>query len=297
VENRRRRRGWKRLLLVGAPGAAALLLFACSEATSPTAAGTRVSDIEPLDDSAPSKPHKDKDPASPPAPREKKEKDPDGASPKPSPAEASSPRPRRPSASVTRVVDGDTIEVTRPGGSEDVRLIGIDTPETVHPTVPVECFGPKASSFTNRSLLGRRVRLEFDEERRDHYGRLLAYVWLDGKLFNKVLVERGYAEVTIYEPNDAHEGALYAAESRARSTHRGAWGACRGGGGGGSDSPGPEAGSPGGGSKCDPNYKGGCIPVYPPDIDCDDVTASNFRSVGTDPHGFDADGDRVACEG
>jgi micrococcal nuclease len=194
------------------------------------------------------------------------------------------------------VVDGDTIEVSRGSRTDSVRLIGIDTPETVHPTVPVECFGPQASSFTTNTLLGESVRLEFDDERRDQYDRLLAYVWLDGKLFNEVLVARGYAEVTIYEPNDAYEGSLYSAQSRARSGDRGAWAACpAGGGGGGPDE--EKVAPPAGGGNCDPNYKGACIPVYPPDIDCDDAGATNFRSTGTDPHGFDGDSDGVACEG
>jgi micrococcal nuclease len=276
---------------------AALLLPACSERSSPSPTAERLSDRDLYKESAPEERDKDKDSASRPGPRKKKEKEPGSTRPKPAPAEAPGPRPRRSPAAVTRVVDGDTIEVARHGGTEDVRLIGIDTPETVHPSVPVECFGPRASSFTSDSLLGRSVRLEFDDERRDHYGRLLAYVWLDGTLFNEVLVARGYAEVTIYEPNDAHEDELYAAQSKARSAHRGAWAACHGGGGNGSGSSGPKAGSPGGGAKCDPNYKGACIPVYPPDVDCDDVAATDFRSVGTDPHGFDADGDGVACEG
>ena len=85
---------------------------------------------------------------------------------------------------VTRVVDGDTIEVNYRGSIVDIRLIGVDTPETVHPTEPVECFGPAASRFTTASLTEETVRLEFDVERRDYYGRLLAYVWDDGKLFN-----------------------------------------------------------------------------------------------------------------
>ena len=76
---------------------------------------------------------------------------------------------------VTRVVDGDTIEVRLGGRVEDVRLIGVDTPETVKPDTPVQCFGPRASHFTQRRLDGRRVRLVFGAERRDVYGRLLAY--------------------------------------------------------------------------------------------------------------------------
>lgn len=101
---------------------------------------------------------------------------------------------------VTRVVDGDTIEVQR-GGMIDVRLIGMDTPESVHPSEPVECHGPAAAELTKRSLEGDMVRLELDVERRDRYGRTLAYVWDDARLFNQVLVERGFATVSTYPPN------------------------------------------------------------------------------------------------
>jgi endonuclease YncB( thermonuclease family) len=80
-------------------------------------------------------------------------------------------------AVVTRVVDGDTVEARVEGEVEDVRLIGVDTPETVKPGEPVECFGPQASRFSHRTLEGRRVRLIFGEERRDVYGRLLAYAY------------------------------------------------------------------------------------------------------------------------
>src|SRR6266516_5996740 len=81
-------------------------------------------------------------------------------------------------AFVTRVIDGDTIEAQIGGRVEDVRLIGVDTPETVKPDTPVQCFGPRASDFTHRLLEGRRVRLVLGAERRDVYGRLLAYVYL-----------------------------------------------------------------------------------------------------------------------
>ena len=104
-------------------------------------------------------------------------------------------------ANVTRVIDGDTIEVALDNEIVAVRLIGIDTPETVNPTEPVECYGPAASRFTTSALEGRPVRLEFDVERLDRYGRTLAYVWLDSELFNETLVARGFAQVTTYPPN------------------------------------------------------------------------------------------------
>ena len=81
------------------------------------------------------------------------------------------------SARVVRVIDGDTIEVSIDGTEEDVRYIGVDTPETVKPGAPVQCYGPQASAANHRLVEGRTVRLVFDRERRDAYGRLLAYVY------------------------------------------------------------------------------------------------------------------------
>src|SRR3954462_13130237 len=81
-------------------------------------------------------------------------------------------------ALVPRVVDGDTVEIQFGGGREDLRLIGVDTPETVKPGPPVQCYGRRASAFTHGLLEGRRVRVDFGVERRDVYGRLLGYVRL-----------------------------------------------------------------------------------------------------------------------
>jgi endonuclease YncB( thermonuclease family) len=128
-------------------------------------------------------------------------------SPSPSPTQTASPSPSpRPktdgtNATVSRVVDGDTIETDFRGSIIDIRLIGVDTPETVHPSEPIECYGPAASKFTTRALEGERVRLEFDVERQDRYGRTLAYVWLNGKLFNQRLVRAGFANVSTFPPN------------------------------------------------------------------------------------------------
>lgn len=95
-----------------------------------------------------------------------------------------------PAQLVERVVDGDTIIVE---GVGRVSLIGVDTPETVHPNRPVEFFGKEASAFTKRLLEGKRVRLEYDQERQDRYGRTLAYVYLsDGTFVNAEIVRRGY---------------------------------------------------------------------------------------------------------
>jgi micrococcal nuclease len=140
------------------------------------------------------------------------------------------------------VVDGDTIEVRLEGRIEDVRLIGVDTPETVKPDTPVQCFGERASHFTKRRLTGRRVRLVFGVERRDVYGRLLAYVYLArwtlhlpphvqsptrGLLFNAILVRRGFARSLTIPPNDRFAPRIRRLELAAARAGRGLWGACR----------------------------------------------------------------------
>ena len=125
---------------------------------------------------------------------------------------------------VTRVVDGDTIEVSpNVEGTADVRLIGIDTPETVNPDEPVGPCGPEASAFTKEQLEGQQVELEFDEERIDPFGRALAYVFKGGELFNETLVRQGYARVTTFEPNVKYEDRVLAAEEEARAEGIGVW--------------------------------------------------------------------------
>ena len=134
--------------------------------------------------------------------------------------------PRRSPARVIRVVDGDTAEIQLEGRTLDVRFIGIDAPESVHPTEPVECFGLEASVFTERRLQGARVGLEFDVERIDPFGRTLAYVWIGSRLFNEDIVRQGYATVTTFPPNVAHLERFVEAERKARRDGLGLWSAC-----------------------------------------------------------------------
>ncbi len=135
-------------------------------------------------------------------------------------------------ATVTHVVDGDTIDVeldARPDHRERVRLIGIDTPETVKPDTPVQCYGPEAHERTAALVPpGTRVRLERDLEARDAYGRLLAYVVKasDGRMVNLELVQEGYARTLRIEPNTAHAAELAAAANAAERADLGLWGTC-----------------------------------------------------------------------
>jgi micrococcal nuclease len=129
-------------------------------------------------------------------------------------------------ALVVRAVDGDTIEARIDGEVEDVRYIGVDTPETVKPGAPVQCFGPRASDFNHHLVEGRRVRLVFGVERRDAYGRLLAYVRLGRRFVNAELVRRGLARSLTIPPNDRFAPLFRRLELRAARVGRGLWGAC-----------------------------------------------------------------------
>lgn len=129
-------------------------------------------------------------------------------------------------AYVTRAVDGDTIEARIEGLTEYVRYIGIDTPETVKPDTPVQCFGPRASRFNHRLVEGRWVRLVFGAEQRDVYGRLLAYVHLGHRFVNAILARRGLARPLTIPPNDRYAPLLRRLSLRAARAGRGLWGAC-----------------------------------------------------------------------
>jgi micrococcal nuclease len=132
----------------------------------------------------------------------------------------------RAEARVLRVIDGDTIEVSIDGAVEDVRYIGVDTPESVDPDAPVECFGREAAALNERLVAGRTVALRFDAERRDAYGRLLAYVYAGPRLVNAELVRRGYARTLTIAPNDSRARLFVRLERRAARLGRGLWATC-----------------------------------------------------------------------
>ena len=222
-------------------------------------------------------------------------------------------------AKVSRVVDGDTIEISPAvDGNGEVRLIGMDTPETKDPSEEVEPLGPEASAFATDSLTGQSVGLEFDVEREDQYGRLLAYVHLGGEMFNEILVEEGYAQAYPYDPNTRYEGRFAAAQERARTAGVGIWSltlaqqcllADRGNGIGegtpgcsgatASASSSPDASSSASASASpsapSPAPGGGGAPSGGGDIDCDQVDGPIPTPPG-DPDGLDGDGDGLACE-
>ncbi len=135
------------------------------------------------------------------------------------------------SAVVEFVIDGDTVDVVIAGEEERVRLIGIDTPESVSRDVPVQCYGKEASdALTGLLPPGTEVRVERDLEARDRYGRLLLYLHRsDDDLFiNEWLVEQGFADTLFFEPNTTYEGSFTRLRNDARAAGRGLWSACDG---------------------------------------------------------------------
>jgi micrococcal nuclease len=127
-------------------------------------------------------------------------------------------------AKVQRVSDGDTFVASVKGRRERVRVIGVDTPESVAPNTPDEPYGEEASDFAKRYLDGETVRLAGDAEPRDRYGRMLAYVWLaDGTFWNALLVAEGYAQQLTIPPNVTYAGLFRRLAAEARREDRGLW--------------------------------------------------------------------------
>jgi len=155
----------------------------------------------------------------------------DRASPTPRGTATGGPGPSGPteSATVVRIVDGDTIVVDRGRGAEKVRYIGMDTPETVKPDSPVEWMGPEASAANAALVEGRRVTLEKDVSETDRFGRLLRDVWIEKPtgwlMINLELVRTGFAAVSTYPPDVKYVDLLLAAQRQAREAGVGLWAA------------------------------------------------------------------------
>ncbi len=196
--------------------------------------------------------------------------------PKPTPRPTQKPTPRS-TFLVTRVIDGDTLEL---GNGQTVRLVGIDTPEVG------ECGYQAASDALSGLVLGKRVRLTISDEDKDQYGRLLRYVDFATTDAGLRLIKRGLA-VARYDSRDGYgyhpRQPRYIDADAASKDVTCAKPAPLVGGGGGA-----------GGGKCAPGYDP-CIPPYPPDLDCGDLDGP-IAVTGDDPHGLDADGDGWACE-
>jgi len=125
---------------------------------------------------------------------------------------------------IVRVVDGDTFVISYKGKNEKVRLIGVDTPESVHPDEEKNTeFGDVVSNYSKEMLKGKHVELEFDVEQRDRYGRLLAYVYIDGQMYNKLLLQKGYAKLATYPPNVKYVDDFTVLQKQARENKLGLW--------------------------------------------------------------------------
>ena len=131
---------------------------------------------------------------------------------------------------IAQVIDGDTVDIDINGRTERVRLIGVNTPETKHPTKPIECFGPEASAYLTQLLpKGTSVRIERDVEARDRFGRMLLYLYLGSNdlFINLDLVARGYGTPMSIEPNTFHRNDFVRAAAQAEAANVGLWKACR----------------------------------------------------------------------
>lgn len=126
---------------------------------------------------------------------------------------------------VTHVMDGDTIAVKLNGKVETVRFLLIDTPETVHPNMPIQPFGPQAHRFTEQLLTGKKVRLELGKQPRDKYGRLLAYIYTEnGQMVNEMLLKKGLARVAyVFPPDTKYVDKFRRIENSARERKLGVW--------------------------------------------------------------------------
>src|SRR5829696_1981554 len=259
------------------------------------------------------KPKTEEAPKAPEKPKERVQKDtePQGTQkphqgaqkPRQSPQEVAQtpqerPQKERPGGGVlvVSVVDGDTFDISPAvQGMDRVRMIGVDTPEVYGGTEPC---GPEASEYTTRHLEGRRVTLGVGEDPRDPYGRLLAWVWIDGQMFNKMLVSEGLAEAVSYPPNTRYDQKLEHAEALARkpscadsSTSASASQTASA---TASPSASPSEGSGGGDSRL---HNGGDDRLHNgvDDVNCSDLSGP-VTVDAADEDNLDADGDGTGCE-
>lgn len=192
---------------------------------------------------------------------------------------------------VEQVVDGDTLVCA---GGERVRLLLIATPEMER-----EPFGTLAKTMLEAlAPAGTNLELRLDVQERDRYGRLLAYAYLpDGRMANRELVRRGFAQPMTIPPNVRHVDLIRAAADSARRESAGLWAlGAYAAAEGEAPRPAPAGADAPGRGNCHPSYPDVCIPPPPPDLNCGDIQHRRFRVVGSDPHRFDGDRDGVGCE-
>ncbi len=190
---------------------------------------------------------------------------------------------------VTKVVDGDTIDVRIGNQTYRVRYIGIDAPESA---TTQEQLGRQASNKNKELVQDKIVTLIKDVSETDRYNRLLRYVLVGDTFVNYELVRLGFASAIAYPPDVACESVFLGAQQSAMSALAGLWAPTAA---PPISEPPPTSVSSGGGN-CDPAYPGVCIPPPPPDLDCKDIPYRRFKVVPPDPHRFDGDHDGIGCE-
>jgi micrococcal nuclease len=183
-------------------------------------------------------------------------------------------------ATVVRVIDGDTIEVDLGGLRYTVRYIGMNTPETNHPSRGVEFYGTEASERNRQLVEGMTVRMERDVSSTDQFDRLLRYVYVGDQMINALLVSDGYAVAKAYPPDVKFADVFEELQQQAMDKGRGAW-----------------ATSPALAEACDPSYPTICVPQDAEPMTCDDIPSVPFPTLHPDPHSFDPDGNGLGCEG
>lgn len=125
---------------------------------------------------------------------------------------------------IDRVVDGDTFVYYDGNEQVRVRMIGVDTPESVHPDESRNTvWSKKVSKWVKKKLTGKKVKLKYDKDKYDQYGRVLAYVYLKKKMFQKTLLKKGYARAVYYSPNGAHRAEFEKLQAWAKKHKKGFW--------------------------------------------------------------------------
>ena len=187
---------------------------------------------------------------------------------------------RSETATVVRVIDGDTIEVDLDGSRYTVRYIGINTPDTNRPSRGVEFFGPEASARNRELVEGKTVRMELDVSSTDRFDRLLRYVYVDDEMVNATLISEGFAVASAFPPDTKFVDRFENIQIQAMENRRGAW-----------------ATSPALAEACDPSYPTIFVPQDAEPMTCKEIPSNPFPVLHPDAHSFDPDGNRLGCDG
>ena len=187
---------------------------------------------------------------------------------------------RSETATVVRVIDGDTIEVDLDGWRYTVRYIGINTPETNRPSRGVEFYGPEASARNRELVEGKTVRMEFDVSSTDRFDRLLGYVYVDDEMVNATLISEGCAVASTFPPDTKFADRFENIQMQAMENRRGV-----------------RATSSALAERCDPSYQTICVPRDAEPMTCKEIPSTLFPVLRSDDHSFDPDGNGLGCDG